>query len=614
MEDKKPILSVVIVSFNAKYFLYLTLKSLEKIAIQFPIEIIVVDNVSTDRLDTISTHFPHVKFIQNQKNIGFGAANNIGVAQASSDSILILNPDTIISENLITKGLKLLNQIENGGAIGVRMLDGKGNYLPESKRGFPDLVSSIYKLLGLHKLFPSQSSINKYYLSNANHNENQPIEVISGACFFIKKKVYEAIGGFDEKYFMYGEDIDISKELSQNGYQNYFIGDEEIIHFKGESSKKSQWNYHHNFYDAMFIFWNKNINKSGNNLLKLSVLAACQFLKLGSYFKQKIKDIFLPILDASSIYIALYGFTIFWSTNLKGEPNYYPSFFYFAILPAYILIWIFCLFLNQVYSNYSKISHYFKGSLLGALSILFIFSLLPENYRYSRAIVLFGALTAILLPLFVRFVYAKITKKKFWVIDFSSQFISYMPSNTHKIVQYKEIAQRYLDIDFEFRNAHHTQNYFIDFESTSNTDAIEIISKNPNKNFWFFIESLEVLLAINHKNEQSNIYSKDEGHSYFLASNQLKQNIFNHLSAFFILIFSPFLFFLIPKKILRNAPSVLMGTKRWFFANNMNLSKKYSAVFWLDSDIEFKDLDVYNYFRKYRIEEDFKLLLWTCTN
>jgi GT2 family glycosyltransferase len=614
MEDKKPILSVVIVSFNAKYFLYLTLKSLEKIAIQFPIEIIVVDNVSTDRLDTISTHFPHVKFIQNQKNIGFGAANNIGVAQASSDSILILNPDTIISENLITKGLKLLNQIENGGAIGVRMLDGKGNYLPESKRGFPDLVSSIYKLLGLHKLFPSQSSINKYYLSNANHNENQPIEVISGACFFIKKSVYEAIGGFDEKYFMYGEDIDISKELSQKGYQNYFIGEEEIIHFKGESSKKSQWNYHHHFYDAMFIFWNKNINKSGNNLLKLSVLAACQFLKLGSYFKQKIKDIFLPILDASSIYIALYGFTIFWSTNLKGEPNYYPNFFYFVILPAYVLVWIFCLFLNQVYSNYSKISHYFKGSLLGALSILFIFSLLPENYRYSRAIVLFGGLTAILLPLFVRFVYAKITKKKFWVIDFSSQFISYMPSNTHKIVQYKEIAQRYLDIDFEFRNAHHTQNYFIDFESTSNTDAIEIISKNPNKNFWFFIESLEVLLAINHKNEQSNIYSKDEGHSYFLASNQLKQNIFNHLSAFFILTFSPFLFFLIPKKILRNAPSVLMGTKRWFFANNMNLSKKYSAVFWLDSDIEFKDLDVYNYFRKYRIEEDFKLLLWTCTN
>lgn len=614
MEDKKPILSIVIVSFNAKYFLYLTLKSLEKIASQFHIEILVIDNASSDKLDSISTHFPHVKFIQNQKNLGFGAANNVGVGQASSDSILILNPDTIISENLIKKGLELLNQIENVGAIGVRMLDGRGNYLPESKRGFPDLGSSVYKLLGLHSLFPSQSPLNKYYLSNSNHNENQYIEVISGACFFIKKSVYEAIGGFDEKYFMYGEDIDISKELSQNGYQNYFIGDEEIIHFKGESSRKSQWNYHHHFYDAMFIFWNKNLNKSGDKLLKLLVLAACQFLKLGSYFKQKLKDIFLPILDASTIYIALYGFTIFWSTNLKGEPNYYPSFFYFVILPAYVLIWTFCLFLNQVYNHYSKISHYFKGSLLGALSILFIFSLLPENFRYSRAIVLFGALAAILLPLFVRFVYAKITKKKFWVIDFSSQFISYLPSNTTKIKQYKEITQRYLDIDFEFRNEHHTQHYFIDLESTSNTNTIEIISKNPNKNFWFFIESLEILLAINHKNEQSNIYSKDEGLSYFLASNQLKQKLFNHLSAFFILIFSPILYLLIPKKILRNAPSVLMGTKRWFFANNMNLPKKYSAVFWLDSDIEFKDLDVYNYFRKYRIEEDFKLLLWTCTN
>ena len=613
MEDKKPILSIVIVSFNAKYFLYLTLKSLEKIAIQLPIEIIVVDNVSTDKLDTISTHFPHIKFIQNQKNLGFGAANNVGVANATSDSILILNPDTIISENLITKGLKLLNQIENVGAIGVRMLDGKGNYLPESKRGFPDLVSSIYKLLGINKLFPSQSSINKYYLSNANHNENQYIEVISGACFFIKKSVYEAIGGFDEKYFMYGEDIDISKELSQKGYQNYFIGEEEIIHFKGESSKKSQWNYHHHFYDAMFIFWNKNLNKSGNNFLKLLVLAACQFLKLGSYFKQKLKDIFLPILDASSIYIALYGFTMFWSTNLKGEPNYYPKFFYFVILPGYVLIWIFCLFLNQVYSNYSKISHYFKGSLLGALSILFIFSLLPENYRYSRAIVLFGTLTAILLPLFIRFIYAKITKKKFWVIDFSSQFISYLPSNTNNTAHYREITKRYLDIDFEFKNEPHTQHYFIDFESISNTEAIETIHKNPNKNFWFFIQSLEVLLAINHKNEQSIIYSKDEGHRYFSASNLLKQKLFNHLSAFFILIFSPILFLLIPKKILRNAPSVLIGSKRWFYAKNMNLSNQYSAVFWMDSDTEFKNLDLDSYFRKYKIEDDFKLLLLVCT-
>jgi GT2 family glycosyltransferase len=614
MENKKPILSIIIVSFNAKYFLYLTLKSLEKIVQQISIEVIVVDNGSADRLENISSFFPSVKFIQNKKNIGFGAANNVGVAHASSDSILILNPDTIISKNLITKGLKLLNQIENLGAIGVKMLDGKGNYLPESKRGFPDMASSLYKLLGLHKIFPSQSSLNQYYLSNENHDEDQAIEVISGACFFIKKTVYESVGGFDEKYFMYGEDIDISKELSQKGYQNYYIGTEEMIHFKGESSKKSQWNYHHHFYNAMYIFWNKNLNKSGNNLLKLLVLAACQFLKLGSYFKQKLKDIFLPILDASSIYIALYGFTIFWSTNLKGEPNYYPSFFYFVILPVYVFIWIFCLFLNQVYSNYSKISHYFKGSLLGALSILFIFSLLPENYRYSRAIVMFGTFVALSLPLFIRFIYAKWNSKNFWIIDFNTQFISYLPSKTNSLQRYKDLMNQYLDVSFEFKWDQNASQFFFDFEQMENEDVISIISKNKNKNVWFFLDSLNTLIAISHKNEQSLVYSKNEGHPYFTANNQLKQILFNRLSALGILIFSPLLYWIISKKVVVNASGVLIGNKRWFFVATSNFQKKYNAVFLVDNDPTFSHLDVEKYFRKYRVEEDFKLLLWACTN
>lgn len=614
MESNKPILSIIIVSFNAKYFLYLTLKSLEKISQKLPIEVIIVDNNSTDKFADISFHFPNIKWIQNPKNFGFGAANNIGVNSAKSENILILNPDTIISEKLIKKGLETLSNIENVGAVGVKMLDGKGNYLPESKRGFPNIKASIFKLLGIHRFFPVHSSINQYYLSNKNHDEDQNIEVISGACFFIKKKVYEAVGGFDEKYFMYGEDIDISMELSQHGYQNYYIGTEEMIHFKGESSKKSQWNYHHHFYDAMYIFWNKNLNKTNQILMKGFVFLACQILKVGSFLKQKMKDFFLPTMDSLAIYTALFAFTKFWSTNLKGEANYYPSFFYYVILPAYVLIWIFCLFFNEVYSYYSKISNYFKGSIFGAISILVIFSFLPENYRYSRAIVLFGSIVAISAPMMIRFFYAKLTSKKFWIIDFNSPYINFLPNDLSSTGKYNEMMNQYLGLSFDFKNDSNLSQLFLDFEKIENEVTIKTIAKNQNKEIWFYLHSIATIISISHKNERSLIYSKNDGHNYFHVNNQLKQFIFNRITALGVLLLAPILYWMISKKVVKNSFSVLIGKKRWFFIEQSHFEKNFDAVFWLDSNPIFNSLNIEKYFRQYKIEEDFKLFLWTCAN
>jgi GT2 family glycosyltransferase len=252
----KPNLSVIIVSYNAKYYLHLTLSCLTKMSESLGLEIIVVDNASnTGVTEFMQSAFPQVNFIFNEKNLGFSKANNLGVKLAVSDQILILNPDTIINEIVIQKALALLS--DDAGAVAVKMMDGKGDYLPESARGFPDLKSSFLKMLGFKK------SSNYYMEPDADHC----IEVMSGACMLFNKAVYNEIGGLDERYFMYGEDIDISYQMSKAGKRIKYIDSEEIIHFKGRSSVKSNWRYQTAFYNAMKLYWQKNFQWGQQPLL-----------------------------------------------------------------------------------------------------------------------------------------------------------------------------------------------------------------------------------------------------------------------------------------------------------------------------------------------------------
>src|SRR6187401_1158148 len=253
-------LSLIIVSYNSMRVLEDCLFSIQKAMQIIDGEIIIVDNNSKDGIkEGLSSKFPGVKFIFNNENLGFAKACNMGSKISSGDYILFLNPDTVLSETCLTECISFFKTHEDAGAVGVRMLDEKGKFLKESKRGLPSPSASFYKLFGITAFFPRSKKIAKYYQGHLPENENNLVEVLSGAFMMIKKVVFEKVDGFDETFFMYGEDIDLSLRIIQMGFKNYYLGKVSITHLKGGSTTYN-YKYVKDFYGAMKLFVKKHYN------------------------------------------------------------------------------------------------------------------------------------------------------------------------------------------------------------------------------------------------------------------------------------------------------------------------------------------------------------------
>ena len=264
-------LSIIIVNYNVKFFLEHCLLSVVKACREITAEIIVVDNNSSDgSRDYLVPKFPSVKFIWNDVNVGFGKANNYATSIANGEHILFLNPDTILSENCLQDSLYFFEQNEDCGALGVRMIDGNGTFLKESKRCLPTPASGLFKMIGLTKLFPDSPLFAKYYAGHLREKENNKVEVLAGAFMMLSKKAFELTKGFDESFFMYGEDIDLSHRIIMAGLQNYYLGETAIIHFKGESTQKKDKAYIKHFYGAMKLFIDKHYN---SNIIKRTAMS-----------------------------------------------------------------------------------------------------------------------------------------------------------------------------------------------------------------------------------------------------------------------------------------------------------------------------------------------------
>lgn len=407
-------LSVIIVNYNVKYFLEQCLLSVFKALDEIEGEVIVVDNNSVDgSVEMLKKKFPLIHLIANNSNEGFSKANNKGIRQSKGEYVLLLNPDTVVEEDTFRKVLKFMDEHADAGALGVKMIDGSGKFLPESKRGLPTPAVAFYKISGLAKLFPRSRSFGKYHLSFLNPDEINRVDVLSGACMFIRKSALEKSGLLDEDYFMYGEDIDLSYRIQKAGFHNYYFPQTRIIHYKGESTKKSSVNYVFMFYRAMIVFARKHFSSGNAFWFSFLINSAIYFRAAFAIAGRVWKNIFFPFLDAAVLYTGIYLLQAWWSKNLVVN---YPAEFFLYALPSYIAIWLVTVFFSGGYDAPVRISKIVRGIVTGTLIILVIYALLPEHFRFSRALILLGSVWAIISTVSLRLL-LNLLPNKFFSLD-----------------------------------------------------------------------------------------------------------------------------------------------------------------------------------------------------
>jgi GT2 family glycosyltransferase len=396
-------LTIVIVNYNVRYFLEQCLLSVDKAVVGIDAEIYVVDNNSVDgSADLVREKFPHVKLIANKENTGFSKANNQAMRLALGEYILLLNPDTVVEEDTFHKVIQFMDAHPDAGGLGVKMVDGKGRFLPESKRGLPTPETAFYKIFGISAIFPGSSRFNRYYLGHLGNDEVHEIEILSGAFMFLRRHALDKVGLLDEAFFMYGEDIDLSWRIIKGGWKNYYYPLTRIIHYKGESTKRGSLNYVFVFYNAMVIFARKHFSERNAKLFSFFIHFAI-WLRAGVAVAMRFaRRAWLPLLD-----VALTGAGLFVVKNYYADSQnkiYDPQLVTFAF-SGYILVWVIMSWLGGSYDKPVKPQKIFKPILLGSAIILMVYSLLPEDLRFSRALILLGTLIVLFVFFFDRILY-----------------------------------------------------------------------------------------------------------------------------------------------------------------------------------------------------------------
>jgi len=326
-------LSILIVNYNVKYYLEQCLQSVFTAldALTTSAEVLVADNASTDGSEAyILARFPTkpIHWIANRTNVGFGRANNQLLAQATGEHILFLNPDTLITSEVLENSMRFLDEHAKCGALGVKMLNGRGEFLRESKRGFPDPWTSFFKITRLYKLFPRNKRMGRYYFSWLSEDEIHEVDVLAGAYLYVRRKaltdsseIYsfdengiERKEGFDERFFMYGEDIDLSVRIQRAGWENYYLPTP-ILHYKGESTSYQSLHYVERFYEAMNLFQQKYYpnKRSLNRVISFSINGLMEMTKLKCRMQKEKEE----AQQLSSIRAIVCGREEIWRKNFE---------------------------------------------------------------------------------------------------------------------------------------------------------------------------------------------------------------------------------------------------------------------------------------------------------
>jgi GT2 family glycosyltransferase len=432
MDKEKPTfdLSVVIVNYNVAYFLEQCLNAVLAASKTLKVQVFVVDNNSVDgSVEMVQSKFPQVHLIANKENVGFSRANNQALAISDARYSLLLNPDTVVEEDTFAKVVAFMDEHPKAGGLGVRMVDGKGRFLPESKRGLPTPKVAFYKIFGLSKLFPKSKRFGRYHLGYLSEFETNEVDVLSGAFMLMRKETLEKVGFLDETFFMYGEDIDLSYRIQLGGFKNYYFPETKIIHYKGESTKKSSVNYVFVFYRAMVIFAKKHFSQNNAKLFSMAIHFAIYLRASISIFRRFIEQISFPAIDFGLTLGGLYLLADRW----KMKEILFPDIAMYYMIPSYAFIWILSGLVFGIYDTGSRYRLIFKSAFFGTIFILTSYALLPKEWQFSRLYILLGSLIYVISFFLIRFTYellfkgniglSKLPKKRFAIIGDEAEFI-----------------------------------------------------------------------------------------------------------------------------------------------------------------------------------------------
>jgi GT2 family glycosyltransferase len=399
-------LSIIIVNYNVKYFLEQCLHSLSVASKGLDSEIFVVDNNSVDgSVSMVREKFPEVILIENKENRGFSSANNQAIRKSKGEYVLLLNPDTLVENDTLIKVVGFMDDHPDAGGLGVKMLDGKGKFLPESKRGLPTPSVAFFKVFGFSSLFPKSKLFGRYHLGYLDKEKTHVVDVLSGAFMLLRKKALDKTGLLDEGFFMYGEDIDLSYRITKAGYNNYYFPGTRIIHYKGESTKKSSINYVFLFYNAMIVFATKHFSRENARAFSLMINLAIYFRAMISIINRFLSRIILPVFDTVLILAGIILIKNYWERNfIYPDGGHYPDTFLSIAVPIYLSIWILCIYLSGGYDKPIRLFRIFQGMVVGTVFILVIYSLQNKEYHFSRALIILGAIWGIVIMTGVRLI------------------------------------------------------------------------------------------------------------------------------------------------------------------------------------------------------------------
>ena len=428
-------LSIVIVNYNVKEFLTQCLDSIFKSQTQYDYEVIVVDNSSKDSgRDQICSTFKHITWVDNIENVGFGKANNQGFTLAKGVFTLILNPDTVLQEDIIEKCVSYLKAHPEVGGLGIKALDGSGQFLPESKRALPTPLVAFWKITGLSALFPKSSVFARYHLGHLSPEENHEVDILVGCFMMVPTALLLSVGGFDPQYFMYGEDIDLSYELQKTGHKNIYFSESQIIHYKGESTKRGSLNYVRMFYKAMVLFAQKQFSGSSAAAYSLLIYTGIYLRAALAIAARLGKSTLTPLLDGVLLYAVLNVTKSYWEQNHRFiNGGSYPDLYTYPIQGSYVLVWLFGLWLSGVYFKNNRPIVMVRSMIATTLFLGFAYGLLPEELRFSRALLILGSLGGISVMLTWRAVLSLVSGKPMFEGAIKQPRILFFGSKSSKV-------------------------------------------------------------------------------------------------------------------------------------------------------------------------------------